>query len=179
MYNDYIYHSDHKYLARIKTAGNKYRYFYSQKAYDAYKKLGTTASMLKAVGGLAKSAYDRKKINTQNRRTDVFSEWDNARRKEYLTNAVNAAGPGGGQTALSNWNNMISNFGNAVWNADHQILIQPTVATSEAYENYYGKNKKSYGIRPKSRKKNVTGKAKENSLIKRRLARFTSRRKAV
>ena len=178
MYNDYIYHGDHKYLARVKAAGNRYRYFYSQKAYDAYKKLGTTVKAAKALApvalGITKSAYERKKVASQNRRTDVFDQWDAARRKEYLSNAVKPASSSA-TTALTNWNNMITNFGQSLWNAHGNLLVQPTDSTMAATEG----SRKTYGIRPRNRKKNVTGNANEGSLNKKRVSRsrFVSRRK--
>ena len=162
MYNDYICHGDHKYLARVKTAANKYRYFYTQAAYNAYKNAKTIGTGLLAA---SKLSYNRKKLGklaTTNRRTDIFAEWDEARRKEYETNAVNPAGPGAGQQALNNWNQMITDFGTALWKKHGNLLVQPTVSTEEAYDNYYGRPKSSYRIRPKSREKKVTGNAVAN-----------------
>lgn len=166
MTNDYICHGDHKYLAKIKLVGNAYRYFYTQKAYDAYKKAGKLARATKALGSgvlaVAKSSYDRKKLATTSRRTDVFDKWDEARRKEYETNAINATGPGAGQHTLNTWNQMISDFGKTLWKKDGDVLVQVTVPTSESI-----RKKPTYAIRPKSRKKNVTGNAKPGSTAKR------------
>lgn len=162
MYNDYICHGDHKYLARVKTAANKYRYFYTQAAYNAFKNAKAIGTGLLAASN---SAYNRKKLGklaTTNRRTDIFAEWDEARRKEYETNSVNPAGPGAGQQALNNWNQMITDFGTAIWKRKGELLVQPTVSTEAAYDNYYSRPKSSYRIRPKSREKTVTGNAVAN-----------------
>jgi len=177
MYNDYIAHGDHKYLARVKSVGNKYRYFYTQAAYDAYRKLGTAKAVGAGMLSAAQSARDRKRLATTGRRTDVFSEWDKARREEYKKKVVNAAGPGMGWHALDDWNNMLSDFGNTIWKKEHEILAQPTVDTADALNNYYGRSKSSYRVRPANRKKNVTGAANSGSTAKRPLAKILSHHK--
>jgi hypothetical protein len=171
MYNDYIAHRDHKYLARVKDAANRYRYFYTQAAYNTYKNA-------KAIGaGLitaSKLSYNRKKLASTSRRTDVFSQWDKARREEYANNVANAVGPGAAQTAVNNWNDMISDFGNTLWKKKVELLAQPTDSTMAAYEG--GRTKESYRIRPRARKKNVTGNANPGSTAKKPLATVQKRR---
>ena len=172
MYNDYIAHADHKYLARVKDAANRYRYFYTQAAYNAYKNA-------KAIGtGLATAAnlsYNRKTLAKTGRRTDVFSEWDKARREEYANNVANAVGPGAAQTAVNNWNDMISDFGKALWKVKkYGLHAQPTETTMAATEGM--RTKESYRIRPRRREKNVTGNANPGSTNKKPLATVQRRR---